>query len=55
MMFEAKIAGAEVKEEKQQGLKEYMQDLEMQRKQERAETGERVQFSEGLGYRVIGG
>lgn len=57
MMFQAKIAGADIKDEKKQdgGLKEYMEEREQEMRQNKAVAGQKTDFGSGLGYRTIGG
>lgn len=59
MMFQAKIAGAEIQgeqsQEKSGGLAAYMEEREQEMRQNKAVSGQKVDFGQGLGYRVIGG
>lgn len=56
MMFEAKIAGADITgKDKQDSLKEHMDNHEAAERERKALAGEQTQFAAGLGYRVLGG
>lgn len=57
MEFEAKIAGAELKNESNSsgGLKEYMRQKEQEMREAKAVAGQTADFGAGIGHTVIGG